>query len=198
MTQSNEKFETVVDFSVNAEQLAVDYKQKAQDEILIDRSRGYKEKQLEIIDNGISQFHSNQFLRMFIYHVLFYMVLGPFLPLILICFERTVFIKNMDFVPSSSPFYLNQAIVWLFWVVGVFIAVKNHYDREDEDSEIRVLDTYPLYITLVMLITRCFIIAIRYGSMAPATFNKLRTQKMDETYYKEQLMIFAWIALEPS
>ena len=129
------------------------------------------------MDNGISQFHFKQFLMMFTYHVLFYLVLGPLIPLILICFEKKVFLKNMLFLPRLSPFYLNQAVVWLFWVISVYIAVKNRYalETEEEDSLVRVLDIYPLYITLVMIITRCFIIAIRYGSMPPATIQRLRT-----------------------
>ena len=128
------------------------------------------------MDNGISQFHFKQFLMMFTYHVLFYLVLGPLIPLILICFEKKVFLKNMLFLPSWSPFYLNQAIVWLFWVISVYIAVNNRYLLDaEEDPEVRVLDIYPLYITFVMLITRCFIIAIRYGSMPPATILRLRT-----------------------
>ena len=61
----------------------------------------------------------------------------------------------------------------MFYTTAIVIAIKNHYDVE-EDPNVRRLDLYPIYVATFFLITRCFVVGTRYGSTPPKIINRIR------------------------
>ena len=76
-------------------------------------------------------FELKQFVKVFIYHIL-WQVLGPFSAIIIRCFEPTVYIKNLGFIPSCSravrSFFLTQLILWIPMVIAEVIYAKELYE----------------------------------------------------------------------
>jgi hypothetical protein len=66
-----------------------------------------------------------QFLKAFIYHVIFFGVLGPLTPLLIAVFERSFILStNMAFLfsdKSTIPRYLTQVVVWACTVVPIIL-----------------------------------------------------------------------------
>ena len=73
------------------------------------------EKKKELIDLATYSpiFVVSHFMKAFIYHVLYFMVLGPLTAVILLCFESCNYIVNMGFLPgrdlSSRSYFLIQS-----------------------------------------------------------------------------------------
>ena len=67
-------------------------------------------------------------------------------------------------------------MIFGFYITAVIIAVIDRYEAyNDEDPDRKKLDLYPLYLTIVCVITRIFIIAIRYGTSAVGIYLGLST-----------------------
>ena len=56
-------------------------------------------------------------------------------------------------------------MIYGIYIAAVIMVVMDRIEASnDEDPDRKMLDIFPLYIAIVMIITRCFIIAIRYGT----------------------------------
>ena len=96
----------------------------------------------------------SQFVKSLVYHILFAMILGPMTFGILICFEKVAYLRNMGFIPGMDSdtmmYFMQQTMVWMMFVGIIAMAVKNRMDAaNDEDSEKKVLDLWPLYIVVI-------------------------------------------------
>ena len=144
-----------------------------------------KKKKLSEIAQVAPVFSFKQFFLFFWYHMAFHLILGPILTWPLVhCIEGKVFAKNLIFSPQNNFSYNSTLTIWLFYIIAVSIAIKNHYDVE-EDPNVRRLDLYPLYVTTFFLITRCFVVGTRYASTPPKIINRIRNFYADEEYYND-------------
>ena len=95
------------------------------------------------------------------------MILGPFSGLVLICFEPMTALKSMAFLPQGtltmSVIFGFQCMTWFGFVGSVGVAI---YDRQlaSEDPNHLALDLYPLYVSTILILIRCSIVAVRYAS----------------------------------
>ena len=89
-----------------------------------------KERQMYNIALVSPTFMHRNFFRFFIYHIITYMILGPFSGLVLICFEPMTALKSMAFLPQGKlyidMFFGLQIMVWMGFVGSVGVAI---YDR---------------------------------------------------------------------
>ena len=60
-----------------------------------------KARQMTEYIDATPVFELKQFVKVFIYHLL-WMALGPFSAIIIRCFEPTIYIKNLGFIPSCT------------------------------------------------------------------------------------------------
>ena len=63
-----------------------------------------EEKKKELLDLATYSpiFEVSHFVKALIYHILFFMMLGPFSAIVICCFESGNYIKNMGFLPGKD------------------------------------------------------------------------------------------------
>ena len=89
-------------------------------------------------------------------------------------------------------------MIYAFYIAEVIIAVIDRIEaNNDEDPDRKTLDLYPLYVAIVCIITRCFIIAIRYGTSAVGIYLGMSTGAQTPEQVQERLMSRAWIVMPP-
>ena len=52
-------------------------------------------------------------------------------------------------------------------------------------------------LLVIMIVTRCIIVGIRYGTTHTITLNSMRNGTMDEQAFNERLLKSAWITMTP-
>ena len=100
------------------------------------------EKKKELIDLATYSpiFEISHFFKALIYHILFFMVLGPFCVPPLLCFESCNYLINMGFLPgkdfSSRMYFTMQIMLWMLYVACfIFLVINRRTISQDEDAE---------------------------------------------------------------
>eukprot|EP00347_Sterkiella_histriomuscorum_P012297 403369129 len=111
-----------------------------------------------IISDSYVEFSVKRFIKYYFYHLLFQMVLGPLSVFILRLFDNFTFLRNMGFYGFHYSFYfqISQYIPFIV-AVGIYASVQGSDNAE-------YLDSTELWMALVVLFLRCFIVAIRYAT----------------------------------
>ena len=161
-----------------------------------------KKSELDALAAVIPIIVPSQFFKAFFYHILFYALMGPMSFGILICFENVTYIRNMGFLPGKDPdtmmYFMQQTMIWMLFMGSAFIAIKDRMEAaNDDDPERKVLDLYPFYVSIVLVITRISIIGIRYGTSASCTLASMSTDRLTYEAYYERLLRLAWIIMPP-
>lgn len=68
---------------------------------------------------------------------------------------------------------------------------------DDEDPDRKTLDLFPLYLVIFCIVTRCLIIAIRYGTSAVGIYLGYSTTDQTPEQIRERLLSQAWIIMHP-
>jgi hypothetical protein len=114
----------------------------------------FNKEDIAITDSHV-KFHIIRFLKAFIYHFLFILVLGPFVSPILILLENKNFVINMGFYKSTLNFWL-QVIHWLSMVFAIITYFK--YNKKN------YLSTSELGMAILCTILRLMIVSFRYST----------------------------------
>ena len=105
----------------------------------------------------------------------------------------------MGFLPAKDPdtmmYFVQQTMTWMFFIIPVMCVIKDRMElgMMDDPGERQPLDLWPLYFNILMVITRKFIIAIRYGTTSKSALNTMNTGKLSHEAYYERLLRLAWI-----
>jgi hypothetical protein len=139
----------------------------------------------------------SQFLRGFIYHFLFFFVLGPLVILIMLPFESVAYIKNICFLPNKPlfAFFVIQYVTVVTFAAIVYYVYTDSTIRE-ETPDI-ALPLAPFYLIIINLVLRNAIISTRHGTTPPVSYNRLRKNKIDTQNVNETLILFAWVQVTP-
>jgi hypothetical protein len=114
-------------------------------------------------------FKTGQFLKAFIYHVLFYSIFGPFLQLIMGLFEQSLFLaSNFSFSwhckSTFNVFY--QLVFWLAFVgpIGILVYKMATTGLTVTQLHNKGYDVVLLGLCLIQILIRSFIIAVKYAT----------------------------------
>ena len=67
---------------------------------------------------------------MLIYHIIMFLILGPFSGFLFICFDNIIFLQNLGLFPTppSRPafiFFFTQLMFWAAWVACLFFYIRD-------------------------------------------------------------------------
>lgn len=120
-------------------------------------------------------------------------LLGPMSALIMLTYETSTYLKNSAFLPfkTSLNFYVMQSVFWMILVAAVSIAV---YDRElaKEDPEREVLSLFPLYVAVISVLIRIYIMSLRAGFTSVGDWAALSDEPLTEKKLYNKLLKWAW------
>ena len=137
------------------------------------------------------EFHFDEFIRAFIYHILLLLVTGPLTILIVYPIEGYYYAQNMVLIPTREkhklPFFIAQQVQYLSWILYVIFFCLSYSQQIEEEREIGC-GRMPLIFIIFMLTVRAFIIAIKYGARSPDQVHLNKTTILHEAAFYRQLI----------
>ncbi|CDW84058.1 UNKNOWN [Stylonychia lemnae] len=140
-----------------------------------------------IIKDTFTTFKMDLFFKIFIYHLIFFLGLGPFTFIILRLFESKQFLINMAFEGKGSHYWI-QISQWLSLIIPFYMYIFLN-DKGFMSQTIIIL-------TLVQTILRCMIVAVRYATTV-ASILKYQKEKILNQEEQNTEWIVGWINITP-
>ena len=138
------------------------------------------------------EFKVGRFFKMFVYHILFF-IIGPLVTLLMGIFDSFSLANNACFSPFTNQkfiFFL-QLFQWLA-TVYFFITwgLQYLYPWDDFIGGIYIEE---LYFFCIHLAIRSFVIAVRYGFASELRYLLMRSSMQDVTFLTKDIFIGNWV-----
>lgn len=132
------------------------------------------------LGNKSTNFSFRQFLVFSIYHLLFFLILGPFTAFLFrILFKNTILARNLSFWGKSKYFYL-QTTLYLVNITAILgcalLSAKNIY-------------MFEFYSLMGISLTRAFVIAVKYAYFSPKRIKLVYETILTKEDVKSELFV---------
>ncbi|CAD8052263.1 unnamed protein product [Paramecium primaurelia] len=122
------------------------------------------------------------FLNFYFYHMLFFILLGPFVVLFQFKYPGIILLKNMRFLKHSSSFYM-QTLLWMGSVLGgLMYSIKNK----------SVATMTEIIFMWLAITTHSVVIAAKYATQCTARIKLYKTQELLDEMLSFDLMFQDW------
>eukprot|EP00347_Sterkiella_histriomuscorum_P007981 403346826 len=146
------------------------------------------------------KFKFSRFLRLFLYHVLFYYI-GPLSPIFITLFDTFKLSQNMGFMISMKMIRISFTQYFQFFCNAFLVLLFcNKYWKFIHFIDIQLSDIFAeqFFFYNVQILIRSLIISIRYGFMSDSAFDHFRYSKSTTNEVASQLLVASWIATKIS
>ncbi|EAS03998.2 transmembrane protein, putative (macronuclear) [Tetrahymena thermophila SB210] len=109
----------------------------------------------------------NVFFEIFWYHILNYMLIGPFVTLVY--YKKRVLMRNLQFWGNTQAFYIQTT----FFIFNVFIITLYFTSSSQNIYLVEIIFTF------FIMILRCYIIACKYATLHPDKIKLYRDYVLD-------------------
>lgn len=162
----------------------------------------------------------------YVWHVIYFCILGPFTILFMACFERGwVLGKNMGFWPAGGMslmgLFIFQIVAWGMFVFPMCFLIYRasnmpdecvnyaEYDKDEEEYiskeicptwrklHIGDFDIVTLLFVGLQILIRCLVISMKYGTISENLFKHTRTNTFDGPELLSHLTSFGWTMISP-
>ena len=134
------------------------------------------------------QFNYSYFFKYFLIHFLHYLILGPFLLIVLIPAMGCGAVRNMSFTGTNAGSLIQNGM-WFFYVIVIIIYI---FFPDEEVST-----TFVIILTLSSFF-RVFIVSIRYGYTSPIRIKIMTNSAISGELVTSEFIIAGWIFLTPT
>lgn len=148
-------------------------------------------------------FKVGRFIRIFIYHLLFFYI-GPFVVPIVMIFDSIGLAANMGFwyntqitgslINQTTSFVL-IAYMYTMWFVNFFALGK--FEFTDNGPYLTGIYFEQFLFFSLHLVIRSFIIAVRYGSCSDFRFSFLLTDSQTADFVSKDYLVNGWLNFDP-
>lgn len=135
-------------------------------------------------------FSYRQYLTVFFYHIVYFVLLGPLIRLFGICSKKfRVFSHNMAF--GCSPVWVGGFQMW-YWMTNVvtYTAFSMNYNKWS--TGISAIDAPLLKAVIMSAVIRSTNIAGKYGTFSRALYKQYHKEKMDQTNRQHEYSLLDW------
>jgi len=108
------------------------------------------------VEQHMIEFSYGRFLYVLVLHLIFYIVLGPFMIIFFFYKPGMPLLRNFGFVPSIEMYFIFQTILWMFNMANILLYACT------ENKNIFFVEV--LYMN-ILLFLRCAVIAAKYASI---------------------------------
>ncbi|CAD8140889.1 unnamed protein product [Paramecium octaurelia] len=129
-----------------------------------------------------AEWHWFVFFEFLFYHMLFYILLGPFVVLVLFKYPGIILLKNMRFCKHSSSFYM-QTLLWCGSALGGLM-----YFIQDQS----VITLTEIIFMWFAITTRSVVIAAKYATLSLARIRLYKTEELPDEMFNFDLMFQDW------
>lgn len=158
-------------------------------------------KKLVNISEYTVKFHVVNFIKVFIYHLIFHFF-GPLVCVVIPIFDSFGMVRNMMFW-GTHPFLrsvISQYLQWFFIFVASLLFILNYLRVEIFSYKINLDGVYFgqwLMLCLVVVI-RSFIVSVRYGYSSKLRFQILKSTRADAPFITKDLLVPSWVFTHPN
>eukprot|EP00347_Sterkiella_histriomuscorum_P001687 403371064 len=157
-------------------------------------------KKMVNISEYTVDFHLSNFIKLFLYHLVFFFF-GPVILIIVPIFDSFAMARNMLFYGNGAlPFFVYwQYFQWLCIATMTFMQAARYFQIEIAGHKITLEGIYydQWIIVCMTVVIRSFIIAVRYGFSSELRFKVLRSSRADANYISKDLLGASWINTHP-
>ncbi|CDW89347.1 UNKNOWN [Stylonychia lemnae] len=141
-----------------------------------------------IIRDSYTQFKIDYFAKFLFYHILYFLVLGPFTYFILRIFETKQLLINMGFYGLSRS-NLMQTIQWLTLIIPMYLHIFQ--------NERGQLSKAMLIVALVQIFLRSMIVAVRYATTVSSTLKIQQDRILTRNELESEWISTGWMDIKP-
>ena len=127
--------------------------------------------------------------RIFLYHTLYYLIIGPFTLFPVWFLSGKQFADNIGLSWGSAlrGFTMLEYICYFMYIVPVAILCyeKKRYSNIQQDL-------YPMCFYIINIFFRIYIVSMRHGTTPPRIYRELYEGPLSEELINENLMLRAW------
>jgi hypothetical protein len=159
-------------------------------------------KKLVNISEYIVTFHVGPFIKMFLYHLIFY-YFGPLVLVVISIFDSTSLSRNMMFFGWTEGLKAGVFTQYLYWFLS-FIVFTLYLLKELQleihpgvKVELKNIYSEQLLFFSVQIFIRSFIVAVRYGYSSPLRYHVLKSTRKDAAFISRDLMVVSWFNTTP-
>ena len=135
-------------------------------------------------------FSLSQYAEFFVYHLIYFMLLGPFIAIFMIFKPKLRFLfYNMEFIRPNAIAVV-QALYWLItmYIIIGFIIAANTYNSQDTVFDMTMFKTI---ITSIVLRTTS--IAGKYATYPRLLVKKYKEVKISRNIITQEFMLIGWL-----
>lgn len=168
-----------------------EFLEEMRDKVEISQGRGKMYDLFLSRDEANVLFDYNKFSKFFIYHLLFFFVLGPILGIILIPIEGIEMVLNMGFLGFNFGFFL-QFLIFCAGGLNLYLTIfyKYYYEYNGKvGGMLQYLEISELIFCLIAILIRILIIAFRYGYTSDYNIQQRYKGKVDTS---TEFLITGW------
>ena len=131
----------------------------------------------------------SQYGEYFFYHIIYFLLLGPFIGLFIICIPKARFLfYNMEFVRLNS-IAVTQAF---YWLITMFIIIGFALQYQEINST-GVFDAPLLKTIITSIILRTTSIAGKYATYSKDLITRYRTEYINKDVIFTEFMLVGWL-----
>src|SRR3990167_2349876 len=135
-------------------------------------------------------FSSEQYLQFLLWHLLYFLLLGPFINLILICKPRLRYLLfNMEFYRLN----LIAVIQSIYWAISLYVVAGFIWHYSDAKPSNDVFDSPLLKTVVTSLILRTTSIAGKYATYPKMLIKQYNNQYLDKGAITKEFMLIGWL-----
>lgn len=137
-------------------------------------------------------FSISQYIEFFFYHLLYFMFLGPFVVVLILCKPslKNLF-YNMEFL-RANYMSVTQAVYWFItmFIIAGFVLAKTA--KKPEGDSVFDMTLFKTIITSIILRTTS--IAGKYATYPKQLIRKYKETKIDKRLITQEFMLIGWLA----
>ncbi|CDW79246.1 UNKNOWN [Stylonychia lemnae] len=151
------------------------------------------------ISEFIVKFNVGRFIRIYVYHLLFW-YLGLFSVPIITLFEGMQLVSNMQFWFTKGFIvgFVNQLIQNSLNLILLLLFLNQRFEIFPIKTELKNIYTEQFIFVSVQIIVRCFIIAVRYGYSSQVRFDLMKSGKQKVEFVNKDLLVLNWFVINPT
>lgn len=156
-------------------------------------SKRAKNKYIPNANDHEINFSFSQYMEFFFYHVVYFLMIGPFIAIFLLCFPRLRFLfYNMEFVRRNSIAVLQA----FYWLISAFISigfVLHYFKVAPAALSGGVFDSPLLKASITSIVLRTTSIAGKYATYSQDLIRRYRSEYISKDVIFTEFMLVGWL-----
>ncbi|CDW84394.1 UNKNOWN [Stylonychia lemnae] len=150
------------------------------------------------ISEYIVKFHGLRFIRVLVYHFLFFYIGMLVVPLIVL-FDSVQLANNFQFFVQSGNkrVFIFQSVQFIFHLIHTLLIANYYFKFAPFKTELKNIFPEQYLFMTVQILIRCFLISVRHGYSSEMRYKLMTQSPQSKQYISKDLLLINWFFLTP-